>query len=202
MAVLVSAQRQFQNCERTQLSTTKCRPNRGRMPLGANSGGGHAEVLKCSKLLLSSNGEISTWNAVKHRQLYFIVGKCTGTAVSRRRAQRKLAWRLSCKCRQQTAFIDVLWWRYYASMRFLKFRVNTGDGLATIVCASARSVTPHGGLHASTHLCDVLLHSLPLFGNHRRWVAFNGTQWQSESDYIYKINEIWHVGNGIQANYV
>ena len=80
-----------------------------------------------------------------------IVGTRTGTAVSRHRAQRKLDWRLSCDCRQHTAFIDAPRRWYYASMRFLKFWVTTGDGLATIVCASARSVTPHGGLTTLRH---------------------------------------------------
>ena len=47
--------------------------------------------------------------------------------------------------------------RYYASMRILRFRVTTGDGLATIVCAFARSATPNRGLltlrHNSATLC-------------------------------------------------
>ena len=87
-----------------------------------------------------------SWSVVERHQLYSIVGKRIGTAVSRHRAQRKLDWRLSCDCRQQAAFIDAPRRWYYAYMRFFKFRVTTGDGLATIVCASARSVTHHGGL--------------------------------------------------------
>ena len=42
-----------------------------------------------------------------------------------------------------------------------------------------------GTHHASAQLCDVLLRSLALFGNHRRSVAFNRTQWRFECDYIY-----------------
>ena len=92
-----------------------------------------------------------SWNAVERRQLYLIAGKRTGIAVSRHRAQRKLAWRLSCDCRQQAAFTDAPWWCRYASIRFFKFRVTTSDGQATIVCASAHSVTPHGGLTTLRH---------------------------------------------------
>ena len=121
-----------------------------RAPLGASGGGGRTEVLKCSKLPPSSAGEISVRHGARSSE-YSIAGKRTGTAVSRHRGQRKLDWRLSCDCRQQAAFIDAPRRWYYASMRFLKFRVTTGDGLATIVCASARSVTPHGGLTTLRH---------------------------------------------------
>ena len=69
-----------------------------------------------------------------------------GTTVSLRRAEHKLVWRLSCDCRHQAAFTDASWQCYYARMQFVKFRVTNVDDLATIICASAHSVTPHGGL--------------------------------------------------------
>ena len=92
-----------------------------------------------------------SWSVGERRQLYLIVGKRTGTAVSHRRAQRKLVWRLSCDCRQQVVSIDAPWRCYYALMRFLKFWVMTGDGLAMIVCTSARPVTPYWGLITLRH---------------------------------------------------
>ena len=140
-----------------------------------------------------------SWSAIERRQLYSIVGKRTGIAVSRHRAQRKRAWWLSCDCRQQAAFIDAPWRCYYASMRFLKFRVTTGDGLATIVCASARSVTPHGGLttlrHNSATFCCTRWRCWAIIDAQSRSTEFNGGL------IIYTSHEIWHVHNGIQANY-
>ena len=147
MAVFVGARRRFKNCEWMQLSATKRRQNRG-----VNAAERHwaPEIFKTSAVERRWN-ICPSWSATERRQLYSIVGKRTGTALSRRRAQRKLAWRLSCDCRQQATFIDAPWRCYYASMCFLLFRVTTGGGLATIVCASACSVTPHGGLIMARH---------------------------------------------------
>ena len=78
------------------------------------------------------------------------------------------------------------WWR--SSNSYLRF--------CTFSHAS------RGTHNASAQLCDVLLRPLALFDNHKRSVAFNGTQWRFKCDYIYTINEIWHVHNGIEANYV
>ena len=47
----------------------------------------------------------------------------------RHRAQRKLAWRLSCDCRQQAAFTDAPWRCCYASMRFF---FNSESRLVTV----------------------------------------------------------------------
>ena len=119
-----------------------------------------------------------SWSAVERRQLHSIVGKRTGTTVRRRRAQHQLTWRLSYDCRQQAAFTDAPWRCYYASMRFLKFRVTTGDGLATIVCASARSVTPHGGFttlwHNSATFCCAPWRCSPIIGAQSRSTDLGG----------------------------
>ena len=156
LAVFVGAQRRFKNREWTQLSATKRRHSRRWMPPSATGRQwrrwpyGSFEMFKTTAVERRWN-ICPSWSAVERHQLYSIAGKRTGTAVSRHRGQRKLDWRLSCDCRQQAAFIDAPRRWYYASMRFLKFRVTTGDGLATIVCASARSVTPHGGLTTLRH---------------------------------------------------
>ena len=156
-------------------------------------------------------------SAVERRQLYSIVGKHTGTAVRRRRAQHQLTWRLSYDCRQQAAFTDAPWRCYYASMRFLKFRVTTGDGLATIVCASARSVTPHGGLttlrHNSATFCCAPWRCSPIIGAQSRSTDLGGdlnlityeyqwnltrSCWDSSKLCIFRIH--WLISNDLAHN--
>ena len=50
------------------------------------------------------------------------------------------------------------------------------------------SHTSRGAHHASAQLCEVLLRSLAFFGNHRRSVAFNGTQWRFK---VKKVKVLW-----------
>ena len=158
-----------------------------------------------------------SWSAVERRQLYSIVGKRTGTAVRRRRAQHQLTWRLSYDCRQQAGFTDAPWRCYYASMRFLKFRVTTGDGLATIVCASARSVTPHGGLttlrHNTAMFCCAPWRCSPIIGAQSRSTDLGGdlnlityeyqwnltlSCWDSSKLCIFRIH--WLISNDLAHN--
>ena len=89
------------------------------------------------------------WNAVERRQLYSIVGKRTGIAVSRHRAQRNYwpgGWVATAgnRLRSLTLHDGVATPRY----GFL----NSESRLVTVKPRlSAHSVTPHGGLTTLRH---------------------------------------------------